>query len=136
MTTPNKANSADAKNRAADFERWATQIRKLKLRGNGIVTKDEEANIGLDEYRRRFREAVNNNKDIEALENETNDKARMFDDKGEYKAAAEFYLLVEEISKALGKSRSYCNYARESAADASSKAKNWSYAGMLYRGVV
>ena len=110
------------------------------------MTKDEEANIGfalfgfdtteLDEYRRRFREAVKINKDIEALENETHDKARMLDDKGEYNAAAEFYLLVEEINKALGKSISFCNYARESAADASSKAKNWGYAGMLYRGVV
>ena len=110
------------------------------------MTKDEEANIGfalfgfdtteLDEYRRRFREAVKINKDIEALENETHDKAKMLDDKGEYNAAAEFYLLVEEINKALGKSISFCNYARESAADASSKAKNWGYAGMLYRGVV
>ena len=89
--------------------------------------------------RKSFQQAFNESKqDTDALltlEGQAVKKARELESQRKFAIAADLFLLVEEIKQFLGLSANLVMWARECAADALSKAKEWGLAGPYYRGV-
>lgn len=90
----------------------------------------------LKSFQQAFNESKQNTEALHSLERQVLEKAREVKSERKFTIAADLYLLVEEIRESLGMSTNLVMWARECAADALSKAKEWGLASVYYRGVV